>query len=175
MRAACAVAPPPPVHPSCPAFPSLTLTCQRPRSCGCLTQRAVLSLPGNPVLLVAAGDMNISCWVEEPEAGCCGHSVWLWLLLEIFENGFRGVEKMARSFIARAHPPVLFMKRVAFNQNLFEFHPCLAHDGGEVSQGLGECYFPGQFVGRMRAGRGWKGRKSEERVRKERMERAETR
>lgn len=103
----------------------------------------------------------------EPEARV------LWALCLIvtaagnLENGFRGVEKMARSFIARAHLPVLFMKCVAFNQNLFEFHPCLAHEAGrEVLQGLGECYFPGQFVGRWGQGRGWKRRKSEERVQK---------
>lgn len=63
------------------------------------------------------------------------------------ENGFWGVEKMARSFIARAHPPVLFMKCVAFNQNLFEFHPCLAHEAGRCCRVWEKCYFPGQLIG----------------------------
>lgn len=32
------------------------------------------------------------------------------------------------SFIAGAHPPVLFMKCIASNQDVFEFHPCLVQE-----------------------------------------------
>lgn len=57
------------------------------------------------------------------------------------------MEKMAHSFIARAHPPVLFMKCVAFNQNLFEFHPCLAHEAGRCCRVWENVTFQGSLWG----------------------------
>lgn len=41
---------------------------------------------------------------------------------------FRVGRRWLESFIAGAHPPVLFMKCIVSNQNLFEFHPCLARE-----------------------------------------------
>lgn len=51
------------------------------------------------------------------------------------------------SFIARAHPPVLFMKCIASNQNLFDFHPCLAHEARCGTRFLAEVLLPEQFKG----------------------------
>lgn len=109
----------------------------------------------------------------ETEAGCCGHSEWLWLLLlllllENLENGFRSWGRRRFVFVsfAGAHPPVLFMKLwvrcVASNQNLFEFHPCLAHEARSRVGVLAKVLLPGLFKGdegrrRWKRGRNWKG------------------
>lgn len=64
---------------------------------------------------------------------------------------FRVGRRWLESFIAGAHPPVLFMKCIVSNQNLFEFHPCLAREARgerrEAARVLEEVLLPGRFKG----------------------------
>lgn len=124
------------------SFLPLALKCQLPWSCSCLTQRGAFSSrePGAPG---DCGAINISGWVESQEQGavgtlndcdCCWKfrkwiSVW--------------GEAGCCLFIARAHPPVLFMKCIASNQNVFEFHPCLVQEARSRGRVCKKCSFQG--------------------------------
>lgn len=85
------------------------------------------------MFLVTAGAINISSWVETQKQGAVGKMNAEWLLLEIYKMDFSGWGKDSLM--------------VSFNQNLFEFHPCLGPMTRCSTRFLAEVLLSEQFKG----------------------------
>ena len=141
MRAYCTLSRPPCIHP---------LTCQLPPELQSLDTASGAFSSWERCAPVDRRCCKYFMMGGETDAGCCGHSEWLWLLLLLLqnlENGFRGWGR--RRFVCVSHLPELthlfyswsfWVRCVVSNQNLFEFHPCLAHEARSP------CGFSGKSV-----------------------------